>query len=62
MDAVVIAMVTTSGLVMNELLTMVVDNLVELLLEQEAKDGSDNRKLLAYSFFVCKATCYSRVC
>ena len=45
-DAVVIAMVTTSGLVMNELVmnelvTMVVDNLVMLLLEQVAKDGSD---------------------
>ena len=36
MDAVVIGMVTTSALVMNELVTMVVDNLVELLLEQEA--------------------------
>ena len=36
MDAVVIAMVATSGLVMNELITMVVDNLVGLLLEQEA--------------------------
>ena len=34
MDAVVIAMVTT---VMNELVTMVVDNLIKLLLEQEAE-------------------------
>ena len=34
MDAVIIPMVTT---VMNELVTMVVDNLIKLLLEQEAE-------------------------